>query len=637
MGGMEDKMRNKPDKIKITEIFNNRKYLIPIYQRNYAWTVVEIEQLLDDIGSLKLEKNDEAKSDKPKEYFLGNLIVNERNNIYEVIDGQQRLTTLFLLHKYLENKIPEDSLQFEARKKSNEILHNLTNDSFSSEDEKGNEIVDGFKIIENYFYFKNQNKKDENEENFKAAFKAKLKNTFLVQIQVPENTDLNHYFEIMNTRGEQLEAHEIVKGKILGALNNEDRKIAALIWESCSDMDSYVQMNFSKDLRKELFDDSWSSLTKGSFDAIKCAIEKVQAKDKTNAKDEQNKEENPFKEVTLLDILNSASNNKDTKNEQNKKSDDDENIRFESIISFPNFLLQVNAARNSSSDNDSSLDDKNLIKNLKKIFESSEENAEKAKKFIFDLLKYRVLFDKYILKRDYGKNGEGQGEWSLMSWKSEKKNEYPVNTFEDDKYNTQIKVLQSCLRITYTSPLTMGWIHLLLRELYNKAEDCKIIDILEEYCKKKLSESKYLKESGFGFERIVFTYLDYLLYRDDYKKVISKSDSKWVFQFRNSIEHFQPRNQDEIDNSEQWSESLDDFGNLALIDVSGNSKFSNFPPKAKIDRKEIINRSLKLKIMKAIIEENNGEWTPELAKEHREEMFKILDNELKKTSKPTEN
>lgn len=105
------KMSAKPESIKVSEIFES-EYLIPIYQRNYAWGQKEIEQLLDDIR------------DSECDYYLGNLIVNKRDGVFEVIDGQQRLTTLFLLGIYLELPL-KNTLKFEARKNSNRILKYL--------------------------------------------------------------------------------------------------------------------------------------------------------------------------------------------------------------------------------------------------------------------------------------------------------------------------------------------------------------------------------------------------------------------------------------------------------------------------------------------------------------------------------
>ena len=69
-------------------------YTVPIYQRNYAWRATQIEQLISDIQ--------DAVGDEQDSYFLGNLIVTSRATAtdFEVIDGQQRLTTLYLLLSY---------------------------------------------------------------------------------------------------------------------------------------------------------------------------------------------------------------------------------------------------------------------------------------------------------------------------------------------------------------------------------------------------------------------------------------------------------------------------------------------------------------------------------------------------------
>ena len=86
--------------ININNVFND-EYIIPIYQRKYAWENKEIEQLLEDIIN--------AEGD----YYLGTLIVNKQNNgKYEVIDGQQRLTTLYLLRACAKKSVNSAKLSF---------------------------------------------------------------------------------------------------------------------------------------------------------------------------------------------------------------------------------------------------------------------------------------------------------------------------------------------------------------------------------------------------------------------------------------------------------------------------------------------------------------------------------------------
>ena len=100
----------------IGQIFDgSSKYVIPLYQRNFAWRQEQIEQLLQDIY--------EASQKSESHYFIGSLVVLKRNNgDFEVIDGQQRLTTLSLITKILGiNKEPR--LFYDSRPEVEEFLN----------------------------------------------------------------------------------------------------------------------------------------------------------------------------------------------------------------------------------------------------------------------------------------------------------------------------------------------------------------------------------------------------------------------------------------------------------------------------------------------------------------------------------
>ena len=79
-------------KYSIMEAFRECFYIVPDYQREYVWTDKEVHQLLEDIG-------EQIDAGTTREYFIGTVLVSptEQKNHYEVIDGQQRLTTFFLL------------------------------------------------------------------------------------------------------------------------------------------------------------------------------------------------------------------------------------------------------------------------------------------------------------------------------------------------------------------------------------------------------------------------------------------------------------------------------------------------------------------------------------------------------------
>lgn len=611
----------QPQEYSIENIFLEHEYIIPIYQRNYAWSKDEIEQLLDDINDIKL-------NDINGKYYLGSLIVNKiERNRFEVIDGQQRLTTLFLLLSYLKyDSIKSDSLRFEAREKSNKTLKDIYETKagykeLKNEEEYSTDIIEGYSIIENYFLGENT--------DFIFKFKEKISSVYIIRTQVPKDIDLNHYFEIMNTRGEQLELHEIVKAKIIGAIETDgkitdddriDKVIAGEIWDACAQMDKYIQMSFSTDKRKKLFSDNWDSFKCKSFDDIRIAFNGC-SRDETKYESETSK---------LKDILIKKQNNLKQSNDEDKE----ENERFDSIISFPNFILQVNEAMNileAENENDAGLDDKKFIEFLKNRW----SNKEKSLDFVYSLLKYRYLFDRYIIKREYYGNHKSEGKWSLKKCEINNydKGNKPIykttlNTDEEDKNNLdnkQLTLLESCLRITYTSPKTMHWIAKVISEVNKGKTGKEIIKILEKYCCKKVDDSDYKNSKGFAVERIVFTYLDYILCRDNLKKY-----EDFEFQFRKSIEHFFP--QHPINKEYKIKdENKDSFGNLALITVSANSKFSNMLPIHKVEQyEEVVKQSPKLIQMKNLILDNNRKWDDECIEQHNDEMLKLLEDEIKK-------
>ena len=222
----------------IEQLLSQDHYLIPVYQRNYAWGVVEIEQLVQDLYKA-------FEQDKDKAYYLGTLVVHHRaDGRYEVIDGQQRLTTLHILNKCLSKfddgcdlyKIQWDAeqtnLDFESRPESKAQIDNPV---MAIKADSG--IAHGFEArwqaVINLKNLDGATWEDRELIEFKNFINEQVK---ICRTIVPKDTDLNHYFEIMNTRGEQLEKHEIIKAQLMGKLGQEDQKAFANIWDACSDM-----------------------------------------------------------------------------------------------------------------------------------------------------------------------------------------------------------------------------------------------------------------------------------------------------------------------------------------------------------------------------------------------------------------
>ena len=115
------------------------KYSIPLYQRNYTWGEEQIHRLVHDVL-------DEAEQEVQKDYFLGNLVVappHHPDDPFDVIDGQQRLTTLYLLltklssRQHLRGRIGElQPLTYEARDKATRALRDVADTSRNQPEEK---------------------------------------------------------------------------------------------------------------------------------------------------------------------------------------------------------------------------------------------------------------------------------------------------------------------------------------------------------------------------------------------------------------------------------------------------------------------------------------------------------------------
>lgn len=597
--------------VSLNSLFNNGdKYVIPIYQRNYAWGEKERSQLLEDITDFKSFS---------EEYFLGNLVVYEREEgLFEVIDGQQRLTTLLLLLLALKIIPPEDVLQFEARLKSNNTLKIIYEGKLNnySDDLHSSELVEAYEEIR---------KRLSSSIELGDNIKSNLEVVKILRIIVPRDTDLNHYFEIMNTRGEQLEPHEIVKARLMGKIEGENseekRGIFNLIWSACSDMGKYVQMSFNSKQRRKIFGENYSKFKYESFnDLINIMsspnIESLQLEEDVNYTMALDEAIYFYKQKSIPEI--------DSKDEDN---------RFESIINFPNFLLQVLKIYNKDvSEDESGLDDKKLLSHF--------DGLNDPEGFIFLLLKSRFIFDKYLIKREYSRGNNLDGSWSLKSLKSYDNNtslsvNY-INTFgklgeDSDELNRKILTLQALLRITYTSPKSMHWVtSALIAGLNNNNLSTILLAELESFAKSKVKLSNFESDTGFNINRIVFTYLDYILWRDGYPNdntLIKPLDDYEVI-FRNSIEHFYPQNPDKSEGHEGLDPGpLNSFGNLCLISGSANSKFSNQIPLAKTTNQETIKSSKKLMIMKSIVSEKNKWGTAEI-NFHRKNMIDILNTSL---------
>ena len=183
-------------------------FYLPDYQRGYRWTKEEIKLLLNDIYE---------SAGNP--YCLQPIVVKKNGDKYELIDGQQRLTTIYLICKYMEAKLgdlyaPDFDLEYETRKESAHFLKKIdmelrdTNIDFHF-------IAAAYEYIEEYFQEKTQGDRRE-----LAAYLTRLNEYFMSSVsviwyEVDSSEDGIELFERLNIGKIPLTSSELIKALFL--------------------------------------------------------------------------------------------------------------------------------------------------------------------------------------------------------------------------------------------------------------------------------------------------------------------------------------------------------------------------------------------------------------------------------------
>lgn len=635
--------------------------MIPPYQRNYAWGEAEITQLIQDIlDYVPTGQN----------YYIGTLVVYERPKSeyrhFETIDGQQRLTTLSLLASYLKHSkasnldwYEKQCLEFDSRAHSeatanalfeHDCAHRINEVLKAEEINEG--ILNGYQLIEKLLPQKLKDNESKREPVSVKRFADYLfENVQIMRVKVPHDTDLNHYFEIMNNRGEQLEKHEVLKSRLLEVLHGipdeaereRSKNCLHAVWEACANMERYLQMGFTTKQRDQLFGQGdWSSLGPADFDATAAALQASTA-------DSGGKE---AIELTLNEIIESPQG-------FSSEADEDESPeRFNTVINFPNFLLHVLRIETGE---DIPLDDKRLISVFDDFLLRKDDPIKRAKHFIYALLRCKFLYDQYIIKRESVGNADG---WSLkrLKWNEGKTKTNAgrpsyVNTFGESEegnsgVNRRILMLLSAFHVSTPTRVYKHWLNAALHYLYgcegpikpdaylahlesvakafvfdrflaNSGGDDYYEIIYRRSGKHRSRRSDFTEDSispslSFGKieNNLVFNFLDYILWRQNEK---DQKINEYEFTFRSSVEHFYP--QHPMEGHEKLDpQVLNTFGNLCLISHSKNSKLSNYQPKAKAEHyvkggMDSVKQHLMMQV---------NQWTPEAILKHDRKMKQVL-------------
>ncbi|MGM9774538.1 MAG: DUF262 domain-containing protein [Candidatus Egerieousia sp.] len=628
-------MSNSPSMFSLKELFSNGdKYLVPVYQRNYTWEKFHLQQLVQDIW-------DSCSNTPDRNYYIGTLVVYKTSGgLYETIDGQQRLTTINIMLCALRNEIEKKNgsftwfrgvnLAYQLREKASSSLQRLYEHLDPSiEDAYIKQMYDAVKpTIEAVIGCSSSEDTQEFSSRYERFRQYFLNNVIITRVLLPSDTDLNHYFEIMNTRGEQLEKHEILKARMLNALKDNPKAswLANRIWEACSDMDCYVQMGITDTrLRQLIFSNDMNTLTAPDFDTLVETVQQYSRKEKS---------------FSIIDITGAyADINQIADSIEGDANPGNDESRFSSVINFPNFLLHVLRVLRRT---DIPLDDKRLLNTFPK-----EIDTAFAKRFIYQLLKLRFLFDRYIIKRDFVDNKE-VGKWNILKVEVQEKGYSYNNTYgEEQKRNIMI---QAMFHVSLPSQNYKHWLCAALLYLSDHNDGHGLYDylnrlshayMLDRFIQPGNKQSDYYKiifeNSGkphnkcpdklllprfdTNIDVFYFNYLDMQLW-------LKGECREFVFTSRSSVEHFYP--QHPMENYRPMDEEhLHSFGNLCLISSSKNSKLSNFSPIQKTDfyAKSQID-SIKQKLMMDRCREKRN-WDISDIEEHAQEMERVIVESLK--------
>ena len=216
-------------------------FFVPSYQRGYRWSETEVVRLLDDIYSTEGKRN----------YCLQPVVIRKNGDVYELIDGQQRLTTIYLIYRYMNDasfgfiEEPHFTLSYQTRDKSAEFLKTI---DLSKKDEN----IDFWFICRAYESIKNWFEKHDKKSTLTNMNKYFDENVKIIWYEVGESEDAIGLFTRLNIGKIPLTSAELIKAMFLSKdsnnnVNREKQEEISLQWDN---------------MEKELHNDSfWYFLT----------------------------------------------------------------------------------------------------------------------------------------------------------------------------------------------------------------------------------------------------------------------------------------------------------------------------------------------------------------------------------------
>lgn len=625
-------------------------FSIPSYQRPYVWPTEDVLKLFEDVKDAYLANE--------QHYFIGSVLsaLDSNGCDYELIDGQQRMTTLMLVSlafKAVGRDYPlakvsirgnQPRLQFSIRESVISLLGDKaglkTYVAPSHEAVKQDPYLTNIDAALSVLQQSIKTLSQDNQFDLTEFADFVFTKVQWVNNIVPMELDLNRLFSNLNTTGIQLEPVDLLKAKLFKKITS-DVVLYNAIWQACEHTENYFERNLRQLFKKA----DWNQL---KYSDLHCfnrstfapAGEVADHGIKPNAAG-----------LSILELAEQLETQKAPDNvvelTQEETDFDDETVYCRSIIGFELLLihsLRIFYAQQGWHD----VEPRIRASNLLLIFDSLLEKGEATIKAFIELLwRVRYQFDTWVVKWvEHDDRKDAQLRLTSQS-RSKSNGKYYIN--RTPRELSALVQLQAVRNFTGDRSAHY-WLTALLARLVsepNMAESDVLrslekvdnalsmtIDTQKEasftlalsrlpVCRKWSEQKTYFSEPlGTSFEHYWFQKLEYLLW----KRGQSKNDDKlkkYRITSKNSVEHVHPQNEEY--HSQLPLELLNAFGNLALLSPGENSSYSNqavakkkadFEAKPKYD-------SLKLKrIFK--LHNKDGLWSADQIKQHQTDMISLL-------------
>lgn len=632
---------------------NDFHFTIPTYQRPYVWGDEQLKKLLDDFyKSFTLNPN--------ASYYISSFLTKDYQKSSELIDGQQRFTSMWLIAFAISKKCPHSEivkflktnnelrLSFEIRKEVSDFLKDLLEADKTAKKVYDNSFIEEYPYLRNIakgLVFINGYLEQIEKDALKAFGDYIYHKVLLVKNTTPDNTDLNKLFSTINSAGVQLEQTDIVKANLLKRIEN--KVLYGKIWEACENMNNF----FERNARTAFPNSNWKNINLAkciAFDSEVFNFEKDIATPDASA--------NEFSIDTIqLDEIESYYPPK--RHYLNEDDRDSEEVFCRSIINFGQLLLhtyRLHLKIENKDDFEGTFHVNRLISIFKNLEET--EDPEEIVRFFKLLWEVRYLFDKYIIKwiSDVDDKSESL---ELINFNINEQSYYSRTTYS----KSSSLMLQSVLYFT-GDYLRQYWLSSYLYYLYKNHQDqpatsdnhlCylekldNIFSLNTTTTDKELSwllmdrpdnitqdlniESYLSSSKGTSFKHYWFQKLEYILWKNwEFEK--TEEFMNFRITSKNSVEHIYPQNPENRNQHPKIDDCyLHSFGNLVLLSVAQNSEYSN--KSVSVKRSMFEEKRDTYDTLKSFYVFNNTNWSITEIEDHRTQMIEKIKNYYKGVSR----